>query len=149
MSAPENRALRPALRFRSPWGEGMTAMPQFSRFVFGAIAVSLSFGAVQFAPAHDLTGIAASPETVNRTAKADRVAAVPAAGGQTRTIALRFESLADTSVLIRMPVAKEARNAPVPAAKKTGDRKMAVACEPPVSVLSEVAKLMQPGRCVT
>ena len=27
--------------------------------------------------------------------------------------------------------------------------KMTVACEPPVSVLTEVAKLLQPGRCVT
>jgi hypothetical protein len=32
---------------------------------------------------------------------------------------------------------------------KSGDRKNAVACEPVVSVLTEVAKLLQPGRCVT
>jgi len=32
---------------------------------------------------------------------------------------------------------------------KPGDRKMTVACEPVVSVLTEVAKLLQPGRCVT
>ena len=32
---------------------------------------------------------------------------------------------------------------------KSRDTKTAVACEPPVSVLTEVAKLLQPGRCVT
>ncbi len=69
---------------------------------------------------------------------------------QTRTIALRLDALADTSVLVRIPVAKAARNAPsAPMINKSGDRKLAVACEPPVSVLSEVAKLLQPGRCVT
>ena len=31
----------------------------------------------------------------------------------------------------------------------SGSRKTAVACEPVVSVLTEVAKLLQPGRCVT
>jgi hypothetical protein len=33
--------------------------------------------------------------------------------------------------------------------KPVGEKKMATACEPPVSVLAEVAKLLQPGRCVT
>jgi hypothetical protein len=33
--------------------------------------------------------------------------------------------------------------------RKPGDRKLAVACEPPVSVLTEIAKQLQPGRCVT
>jgi hypothetical protein len=28
-------------------------------------------------------------------------------------------------------------------------QRAAVACEPPVSVLTDVAKLLQPGRCVT
>jgi hypothetical protein len=32
---------------------------------------------------------------------------------------------------------------------KSGGQKTAVACEPVVSVLTEVAKLLQPGRCVT
>jgi hypothetical protein len=130
-------------------------MSQFSRVVFGAIAISLTFGAIQFAPAHDLTGItpgagADREAVINRAAKADRSAAVAGSAEQTRTIALRLDGLSNTSVLIRMPLAKEARNRPsAPSLKKSGDRKMAVACEPPVSVLSEVAKLLQPGRCVT
>src|SRR5437879_278937 len=78
----------------------------------------------------------------------------------TQTISLRLDALSDTSVLVRLPAAKpagqEARNGPpappapsAPAVTKSGDRKMTVACEPVVSVLTEVAKLLQPGRCVT
>jgi len=90
---------------------------------------------------------------VNRAAKADRVAP-PSLAKQTRTIALRFDSLADTSVLLRMPLAKEAkdeaRDRPAaPSTMKARDRKATVACEPVVSVLTDVAKLLQPGRCVT
>jgi hypothetical protein len=105
----------------------------------------------------------AAPETgINRAAKSDR-AAVPALPGRTETVALRFDGLTDTSVLVRVPVAKEAskevskearnetRNGPTPPVTKPEPavKKIAVACEPPVSVLTEVAKLLQPGRCVT
>ena len=142
-------------------------MSQIRKAIFGALAISLTSGALQLAFGHDLTGIRQVttsalqtdvPQTgVNRAAKADR-AAVPSAAGQTQTIALRFDSLADTSVLVRMPLAKEiskeakegTRDRPAASAmKKSGDRKTAVACEPPVSVLTDVAKLLQPGRCVT
>ena len=130
-------------------------MSQFSRVIFGAIAASLTFGAIQLAPAHDLTGVAppagaASEAVINRAAKADRVVAAAGPAEQTQTIALRLDALSNTSVLVRMPIAREARNGPsVLSVRKSGDRKMAVACEPPVSVLSEVAKLLEPGRCVT
>jgi hypothetical protein len=127
-------------------------MTQLSRGILGVIAISLAFGAVAWG--RDLVavpqGAAATSEAgINRAAKTDRAVAM-AAPSQTRTISLRLDALADTSVLVRIPVAKEARNAPsVPMITKSGDRKLAVACEPPVSVLSEVAKLLQPGRCVT
>ena len=128
---------------------------RISKAIFGALAISVACGAVQLAFGHDLTGrqqlASMAPETgVNRAAKADR-AAVSSLGGQSRTIALRLDGLADTSVLIRMPLAKgEARNRPAPApVTKPGDRKATIACEPVVSVLTEVAKLLQPGRCVT
>ena len=64
-------------------------------------------------------------------------------------------------MLVRVPVAKEVsketskaarnetRNGPTPPMTKPASKKIAVACEPPVSVLTEVAKLLQPGRCVT
>ena len=133
---------------------------RISKGIFGVIAVALSFGAIQLAFGHDLTGIGQNPATspnsaINRAAKSDRAAATVAAIA-TQTVLLRFDALSDTSILIRVPVAKEARNdtparsVPAPAAtRKPGDRKVAMACEPVVSVLTEVAKLLQPGRCVT
>jgi hypothetical protein len=133
-------------------------MSQISKAIFAALAISVACGAVQLAFGRDLTGIgrvaSVAPETgINRAAKADR-AAVRLASGQTQTVALRLNGMPDTSVLVRMPAAKdsvkeEARNRPAPSMLKSGDRKTTVACEPVVSVLTEVAKLLQPGRCVT
>ena len=131
-------------------------MSQIHNGIFGALALSLTLGAVQFASGHDLAAglrqAALSGTTVNRAAKADR-ATVKAAPAQTQTIALRSDSIPGTSVLVRVPDPKdEARNRPSqpdPSPPKSPGRKMAVACEPPVSVLTEVAKLLQPGRCVT
>ncbi|HKS19159.1 MAG TPA: hypothetical protein VJS63_08120 [Bradyrhizobium sp.] len=132
-------------------------MPQTSKAIFGALAAFLTFGAVQLAAGQDLAGRfqALTDPTgtdINRAAKADRAANIPAADAPTRTIQLKVDSLTDTSVLVRVPVAKEARSLPPAALKpveRRPDRKMAVACEPTVSVLTEVAKLLQPGRCVT
>jgi hypothetical protein len=134
-------------------------MPDIAKVIFAALAASLTLGVVQLASGQDLAGrfdALRDPagSDINRAAKGDRVANIPAAATLTRTILLKVDSLADTSVLLRVPVAKEARNAPAPAATKPGARKpertkMAVACEPTVSVLTEVAKLLQPGRCVT
>ena len=141
-------------------------MSQIRKGIFASLAVALTLGAVQLAFAHELIGgrqaTNAVPGTgVNRAAKADR-AAVPSLHGQTETIALRHDGVADTSVLVRVPVAKdtarepakearnETRNGPTPPpVTKPAARKFTVACEPPVSVLTEVAKLLQPGRCVT
>jgi hypothetical protein len=128
-------------------------MSQIHKGIFGALAVLLTCGAVQFAFGHDLAGqqaASAAPETgVNRATKADR-AVVPASPGETRTIALRVDGVADTSVLISVRVPKEAQGRPASSLMtKPGDRKTVVACEPVVSVLTEVAKLLQPGRCVT
>ena len=128
-------------------------MPQIRNGIFVALAVSATLGAAQLASGHDLIGrrqVAAtvSEEGVNRAAKANRDVARVAPAGRNRTIALRFKELADTSVLVRVPVKEEARNRPV-TPMKSGKSKNAVACEPPVSVLTEVAKLLEPGRCVT
>jgi hypothetical protein len=129
-------------------------MTQIIKVIFGALAVSLTLGAVQFASGHDLVGrqtVTPEPETaINRAAKADRDV-VPPSPAQTKTIALRFDSLAETSILVRVPVAKdEARGRPAPPQfTGSGNRKTAIACEPVVSVLTEVAKRLQPGRCIT
>ena len=128
-------------------------MSQIRNGILAALAVSATLGVAQLASGHDLIGrrqvAATAPEEgVNRAGKANRDV-TKVAPGQDRTIALRFKDLADTSVLVRVPVAKEeARKRPV-APLKSGKSKNAVACEPPVSVLSEVAKLLEPGRCVT
>ena len=138
-------------------------MPQKSFIIFGALAAAATLGAVQLAFGHDLAdrfqavtepaGVASidGASSINRTAKADREAA-PKAAGEARTVQFKVDSLADTSVLVRIPVQKDARNLPPvsPAAKPASDKaKKMVACEPVVSVLTEVAKLLQPGRCVT
>jgi hypothetical protein len=139
-------------------------MPQKSKVIFAALAAVATLGAVQLA-----AGQAASSQNladrfqalsepkgaagINRAAKGDREANVPKAAAEARTILLKVDSLADTSVLVRIPVQKEARNLPPapPAVKPAADKakKMTVACEPPVSVLTEIAKLLQPGKCVT
>jgi hypothetical protein len=125
----------------------------FSRGILGLLAVSLTFGAVQLASGRDLGGSQqASSETsetnINRAAKADRIAGVAVSAAQTRTVLLRLTGFPDTSVLLRVPLAEEARNGSS-SLRKPGDRKMAVACEPVVSVLTEVARQLEPGRCVT
>jgi hypothetical protein len=136
-------------------------MSQLSRGVFAAIAVSLTCGIVQFALGRDLSrgphDSVSAPETatninnidINRAAKADRAVGVLARPVQTQTISLRLDVLSDTSVLIRIPVAQARKSPSAPAVTKSGERKMAVACEPVVSILTEVAKQLQPGRCIT
>ena len=133
-------------------------MSQISKAVFGAIALSLTLGAAQFASGHDLArsqqALNDTPvTTINRSAKTDRALGIAGSAEKTQTISLRPESLSDTSVLVRVPVVKrpetDARNGPAPSLFRSGDRKATVACEPMVSVLTEVAKQLAPGRCVT
>jgi hypothetical protein len=130
-------------------------MVQIPKGILGAIAITLTAGAVQLASGRDLLGVRQDPAgiaeaTINRAAKADRIAGVAAPAAQTRTIALRLASLPDTSVVFRVPLTQEARNgASAPSLTKSGSRKMTVACEPVVSVLTEVARQLQPGRCIT
>ena len=121
--------------------------------ILGAIAISAGLGAVQFASGHDLTvglrSAALPTEEVNRTAKTDRQAVLRVSSVPTRTIAIQLERLPDTSILIRVPLVHEARGTPAVRFVPKGQRQAAVACEPVVSVLTDVAKLLQPGRCVT
>jgi hypothetical protein len=140
-------------------GRGTKQMSQTSRGIFGALAIALTLGAVPFAAGRDLSaGLQdrlqnpwGTPVTgINRAAKADREAGVARSDGSMRTISLQLDGLYDTSVLIRVPVAQGARSgASAPSWTKSGNGKRTVACEPVVSVLTEVAKLLQPGRCVT
>ncbi len=69
---------------------------------------------------------------------------------RTQTISLRLQGLSDTSILVRVPLAREARNGSSARwLTKSGDGGTTVACEPMVSILTEVVKQLQPGRCVT
>ena len=136
-------------------------MSQITNGIIVAVAATVTFGAVQLASGHDLAGLRQLASTtpvaagINRAAKADRAPAIKAAPGQASTIAFHPGDLAATSVLVRVPVVKnqakdqtsdQARNRPAAPAKPVAKT---IACEPPVSVLTEVAKLLQPGRCVT
>ena len=127
------------------------------KVIFAALAVSGTLGAVQLASGHDLSGLRQLASTapvvsdVNRTGKTDR-GDLRTAHSQTETVTIRNVGLEDTSVVVRVPVSQTAQNRPsVPAKPAASNKpsKTAVACEPPVSVLTEVAKLLQPGRCVT
>jgi hypothetical protein len=136
-------------------------MSQLSRGIFGAIALLLTFGVVQFASGRDLANrqfytlglqdTAGRPDgAVNRAAKADRATRAAGSAMTSRTISLQLKALSDTSILVRMPFAKLARNGSfAPSFTKSGNGKMTLACEPVVSILTEVAKQLQPGRCVT
>ena len=133
-------------------------MSQISRGIFAAFAVSLTLGAVPLALGRDLYGAQDPQETlggtpataINRAAKADRIAGPARADVPTQTISLRLNGVSDTSVLVRIPVAQAASGgASAPSWTKSGDGKPTVACEPVVSVLTEIAKRLAPGRCVT
>jgi hypothetical protein len=135
-------------------------MFQPSRGVYAAAAIALALGIVPLAAGRDLAGGAqlllgssasaiAPAAGINREAKADRSTSPGRPAVPTETIALRLDGLSSTSVLLRLP-ANPVRTIPVaPSSTDQSRAKPTVACEPVVSVLTEVAKLLQPGRCVT
>jgi hypothetical protein len=128
--------------------------------VAGAIALVLISGAAQFAMGRDLSpvadGLQSSPGSltpddtvaINRGAKADRAAGPSGSPALLRTISLKLNGVSDTVVLMRIPVAVVTPSATSSPAKPFARRPM-VACEPVVSVLTEVARRLQPGSCVT
>jgi len=136
-----------------------------SRLMFGVAAIALTLGAVPLALGRDLSGgmqdrlqsafrdtadgTVGTATAINRSAKADRPAVVARPDAPSRTIALQLSGVSATTVLVRIPVAQAARGgASAPSWLRSGDKR-AVACEPVVSVLTDVAKRLQPGRCVT
>jgi hypothetical protein len=139
----------------------MSQKSRKSQAIFGALAAVATLGAVQIGAGEAASsptladrflalGEPAGAAGINRAAKGDRDANVPQASEPARTVLLKVDSLADTSVLVRIPMQKEVRNLPPAQPAATTDKaKKMVACEPVVSVLTEVAKLLQPGKCVT
>jgi hypothetical protein len=134
-------------------------MSKTSIAILGAVAATLTLGAVQLASGHDLADRwqavadkASKPgNNVNRAAKADRIADLKPSAEVTRTVSLRLNDLADTSVLLRVPFseAKSIKQPTLLQTPPTGSTRKPVACEAVVSSLTEVARLLQPGRCVT
>lgn len=136
--------------------------------ILGGLSIALTFGTIQFASGRDLAGFgmasassvpSAEISSVNRSAKSDReiVRGTQMPG---RTLAVRVDSLPDTSILVRVPVAQVRQIAvggptaafpPVRPSRipVTSESKSTVACEPVVSLLTEVAKQLPPGRCLT
>lgn len=139
------------------------------KIIFGAMALATSLGVAQLAVGGDLGELRGmqglksqdlkaqglkDPERnaqqasveINREAKADRAALRPAA--PSHTISVRMIDQADSSILLRIPSPSgDARRPPQPSRTPAG--KSMIACEPMVSVLTEIAKQLQPGRCVT
>src|SRR5262249_6148374 len=134
-------------------GRGGEAMSPISKAFLGAAAITLTLGAVQFASGCDLVNpwqaVSEQPShIVNRAGKADHIADRKPFAVPTKTVSLRLNDLADTSVLLRIPSA-QARTTKPPTLLRNQSRKPTLACEPMVSVLTEVAGLLPPGRCVT
>jgi hypothetical protein len=139
-------------------------MSQISSGILGLMAAATTLGAIQYASGSDLRGTVGrgtmgdesrvDVSAVNRAVKADRGPLASVQNDQRQTLSFRVYGLPDTSVLMRLPVARlkvEAikNGSTPPSVSKPVDRRSAIACEPPVSVLTEVAKLLQPGRCIT
>ena len=140
-------------------------MSHITSGILGGAAMALMMGAMQFASGSDLRATVVpvnaaeasqvNSEAVNRSVKADR-AQVTASQDAGRTLSFRVHSIPDTSLLLRVaptPVKVEkiirSEVAAAQRAFKATAEKSAVACEPPVSVLTDIAKLLEPGRCVT
>lgn len=130
-------------------------MSHIHKGILAAIAIALTCGASQFAAGEDLTvGMrsAQAPEQgVNRTAKTDRAAITAEPVAPTKTVSIHVDRFPETSILVRIPAKHEARGnaTQAPVQLKSGAAKPAVGCEPVVSVLSEMAKQLPPGRCIS
>jgi hypothetical protein len=136
----------------------------------GTLAASAMLaGAVQLASGHDLAselptaqsdrGILSDASTnVNRAGKSDRAGSV-AEAMPTRTVSIRLSAFAETSFLLRLPVTSAGARAGqvdppqgsqiIVKESERREAKRSIACEPSVSVLTEIAKRLQPGRCIT
>jgi hypothetical protein len=133
-------------------------MSRLTTGISGAIALVLISGAAQFALGRDLGmspadqlssgSPAADASAVNRGAKADRATGPAGSPAVTRTVSLKLSGFSNTTFLLRVPVTSATPTAVSSTAKRVAP-KPAVACEPMVSVLTEVAKQLEPGRCVT
>ena len=128
------------------------------RVIVGTAAIALTLGAVPLAAGRDFSAhepiaqhLNGTPvHAVNRASKADLPAGASRLGTAMQTISLQLSGFSNTSVLVRMPAAPATRGGSfAPSWTKPDSAKAVVACEPVVSMLTEVARLLEPGRCVT
>jgi hypothetical protein len=125
-------------------------MSQIVRGIFGVIAVTGTLGVAQLAIGGDLgqprLQEQAAAQAVNRDGKADRgaVSQMSSAPGQTYGV-----TLVGQSVLVRVPDAQVGQAGRPRAQQPAAAPRRMVACEPVVSVLTDVAKQLEPGRCMT
>ena len=135
-------------------------MSRVASGVLAAAAATFAFGAVHLAGASGNnrlmsdgladTGLPSATRmmaSVNREAKSDRA---PSAQNLKRgtTIAFEVPSLPNTTVMVRVPAENVAGNAPAKAPARPSSRRHTTACEPSVSILTAVAKQLQPSRCL-
>ncbi len=132
-------------------------MFQLASGILGAAAATLAFSTVhlEVSAKGDQGQQAAMVRTdvvpqIERAGKGDRLT-TPTAPGQNLTVSFRLPS-ADSSVMMRvlLPASGSATDHKTsPPADRASTGKRMVACEPSVSVLTPVAKLLQPSRCIT
>lgn len=132
-------------------------MFQLASGILGAAAATLAFSTVhlEVSAKGDQGQQAAMVRTdavpqIERAGKGDRLT-TPSVPGQNLTVSFRLPG-ADSSVMMRvlLPASGSATDHKAsPPADRASTGKRMVACEPSVSVLTSVAKLLQPSRCIT
>jgi hypothetical protein len=134
-----------------------TTMFQLASGILGAAAATLAFSTVHLeVPAKGdqrqpsaIVRADAGPQ-IERAGKGDRLT-TPSVPGSNLTVSFQLPG-ADSSVMMRVPLpaggSATDHIAPPPVDRASTGKRM-VACEPSVSVLTPVAKLLQPSRCIT
>jgi hypothetical protein len=122
--------------------------------VFGGLHLEIASGrSLENIPPNDArlrTGTSLAADGVNRPAKGDR-GEVSISGTEGRTITFKHPDLPSTTVAVRLwEAVGVAKGRPASKGEKGAAKpKQAVACEGIVSALTEVAKQLDAGRCVT
>lgn len=130
----------------SPWPSSSSAEALQSG---AAVGEAVRTSSVQTGPVRTNTArVNVNFAEVNRAGKGDRAASP--AGVSFVTLAFKLSGVPESSILVRVPT-QALRTVPAaPAAKPTSPQNRAMpACEPAVSVLTGIAKQLQPARCDT
>jgi len=160
MASCRNEASRQSLSDAScvvRLAKATTTMFQLASGILGAAAATLAFSTVHLEVAAKGDQHVASVQSdmvtqVARAGKGDRLS-TPSVQGRNMTVSFRLPG-ADSSVMMRVLLPAGGQNesdhkAPTPPVDRASTGKRMVACEPSVSVLTPVAKVLQPSRCVT